>query len=91
MRIGLSQDHHFAKNIMHSIRPQRKPKEGPDDESSQEEDEDIYLKDFIKIFRNDEVSDNLIKVINEEVNFRKAVAVTNERKKQEKRYEQEQK
>ena len=30
------------------------------DDGSEEEDEDIYLKDFIKIFRNDEVGDNLI-------------------------------
>ena len=33
--------------------------------------EDIELKDFIKIFRNDEVGDNIIKVINDEVIFRK--------------------
>lgn len=31
----------------------------------------IMLKDFIKIFRQDEVSENLIKVINEEVNLNK--------------------
>jgi hypothetical protein len=29
------------------------------------------LKDFIKIFRQDEVSENLIKVINKEVNLNK--------------------
>ena len=49
---------------MHSIRPQ---KEGDD------EDIDIQLKDFITIFRNDEVSDKVIRMINEEVNYRKKV------------------
>jgi hypothetical protein len=29
------------------------------------------LKDFLKIFRQDEVSENLIKIINEEVNLNK--------------------
>lgn len=29
------------------------------------------LKDFLKIFRQDEVSENLIKIINEEVNLKK--------------------
>jgi Ca2+-binding EF-hand superfamily protein len=55
--IGLSQDHHFARKIMHSIRPHKE----------NDENMDICLKDFIKIFKNDEVSDNVIKMINEEV------------------------
>lgn len=49
---------------MQSIRP---PK-------TDDEDEDIELKDFITIFRNDEVSDNVIRMINEEVNYRKKVS-----------------
>lgn len=65
--IGLSQDHHFARKIMHSIRPHKA------DHEDNEEDADIELKDFITIFRNDEVSDNVIKMINEEVNYRKKV------------------
>lgn len=62
VRIGLSQDHHFAKKILHSIRPQTKSYVA-------EEDLEIRLKDFISIFRNDEVSDNVIKKINEEIAF----------------------
>lgn len=50
---------------MNSIRPSK-----ADDD---DEDVDIKLKDFIKIFKNDEVSDNVIKMINEEVNYRKKV------------------
>mmetsp|Transcript_34487 Transcript_34487/g.52775 ORF Transcript_34487/g.52775 Transcript_34487/m.52775 type:complete len:82 (-) Transcript_34487:2238-2483(-) len=76
---------------MHSIRPQVKAKSDDEEgEESEEPDEDIYLKDFIKIFRNDDVSDNLIKVINEEVNFRKQLAESLERKRSEKRLQQEQ-
>ena len=51
--IGLCQDHHFAKSIMASIRP---PHSAFDD--------DIVLKDFLKIFKNDEVSDRVVDVIN---------------------------
>ena len=62
--IGLSQDHHFARKIMASIRPQKA------DEDSDEE-VDIGLKDFITIFKIDEISDHIIKMINTEVNGRK--------------------
>jgi hypothetical protein len=48
---------------MHSIRP-------PNEE---DEEDDIQLRDFITIFKSDEVSDNVIKMINEEVNYRKKV------------------
>ena len=50
---------------MHSIRPCK--------EDDSDSDMDIELKDFITIFKNDEVSDNVIKMINEEVNYRKKV------------------
>ena len=42
---------------------------------------DIELKDFITIFKNDEVSDNVIKMINEEVNYRKKVQKMRQNKK----------
>ena len=44
------------------------------DEHDHPHSEDIELKDFIKIFRNDEVGDNIIKAINNEVIFRKKLA-----------------
>lgn len=50
---------------MQNIKP---PKAGDD------EDVDIQLKDFIKIFKKDDVSENLITVINEEVVLRKKMA-----------------
>lgn len=62
--IGLSQDHNFARKIMASIRPQKS------DEDSDEEI-DIGLKDFITIFKIDEISDHVIKMINTEVNSKK--------------------
>ena len=63
--IGLCQDHHFAKSIMASIRPK----------DSENFEDDIELKDFLKIFRNDEISDNVVVVINKEVIFRKEQAL----------------
>lgn len=65
--IGLSQDHHFAKKIMASIRPR----------GQTDQDADIELKDFLKIFKHDEVSDNVVKVVNQEVIFRKEQIVKN--------------
>lgn len=55
VRIGLSTDHHFAKQIMNSIKPYS---------SKKQKDFSITLQDFITIFKNDEVSNNLMKVIN---------------------------
>lgn len=63
--IGLCQDHHFAKSIMASIRPK----------DSENFDDDIELKDFLKIFRHDELSDKVVDVINKEVIFRKEQAI----------------
>ena len=63
VQIGLSQDHHFAKKIMANIQPPNKNKF--------QNNNNIMLKDFIKIFRKDEVSENLIKVINQEVKTNK--------------------
>lgn len=36
-----------------------------------DQEADIELKDFLKIFQNDEVSDNVVKQIDQEVIFRK--------------------
>ena len=58
---------------MHSIRPCK--------EDDSDSDMDIELKDFITIFKNDEVSDNVIKMINEEVNYRKKVQKMRQNKK----------
>ena len=63
VRIGLSHDHMFAKKILNSITPQ--VKDGGDDEV------DIRIRDFISIFRSDEISDRVIKYINEEIAFNK--------------------
>lgn len=60
VKVGLSQDHHFAKKIIESIRP-----------SGSDKNEDIQIPDFVKIFRHDEVSDNVTKQIFKEVQFRK--------------------
>lgn len=59
--LGLSSDHHFAKKILQAIDP--KSENG---NPSNFEDLKISLKDFIKIFKNDKVSDNLVKIINTE-------------------------
>ena len=72
IQIGLSQDPQFAKKIMQNIRPQKKSS-GAD--GSDGEEQDIELKDFIKIFKKDEVSENLIKVINQEVILRRKLAI----------------
>lgn len=61
VKIGLSQDHHFGMKILQSIRP-RGQKGG---------DQDIKIKDFIKIFKNDELSDHAIHVLNKEVKMQK--------------------
>ena len=69
VQIGLSQDHHFAKKIMYSIKPA--PAKGQNESA----DFEIKMRDFITIFRNDEVSENVIKMINNEVNFRKKMEI----------------
>ena len=68
VQIGLSQDHHFAKKIMYSIKPA--PQKG-----NESDEFEIKMRDFITIFRNDEVSDNVIKMINQEVTFRKKMEI----------------
>ena len=69
VRIGLSQDHNFAKKIMYSIK-----KIGPQLKEAQDEEEfEIKLKEFLTIFKNDEISDRVINMINQEVNNRKKV------------------
>ena len=111
VRIGLSQDHHFARAIMYSIKPRPSAKEEEKEkekkekkkaiekesengsekgsEDSSEEEDEIQLQDFIKIFRNDDTSENLIKVINEEVKFQRKQAEKAQAKKAEKEYLQQ--
>lgn len=48
IRVGLSQDHHFAKRIMQSVRDE--------DVSST----DIVMKDFIKLFKKDDLCERII-------------------------------
>jgi Ca2+-binding EF-hand superfamily protein len=50
VRIGLSQDHHFANKIMQTIK--------------QKDKEEIFIKDFLKVFKEDEISEQAIKRIN---------------------------
>lgn len=38
-------------------------------------DGDIELKDFLKIFKNDEISDHVVEIINKEVIFKKEQAI----------------
>ena len=57
VRIGLSHDHTFAKKILNSISPHVNI-------SKNDDDIEIRLKDFISIFRSDEISDRVIKKIN---------------------------
>jgi hypothetical protein len=57
VRIGLSSDHMFAKQIMNSIRPSR----------GGSADSEIKLKDFVKIFKEDKQMDYMISKINAEV------------------------
>lgn len=64
VRIGLSHDHQFAQKILNSISPHV-------NFSNNDDDIDIRLGDFISIFRSDEISDNVIKKINDEVAFNK--------------------
>jgi hypothetical protein len=63
--IGLCQDHHFARGIMASIKPK----------DTENFDGDIELKDFLKIFKNDEISDHVVEIINKEVIFKKEQAI----------------
>lgn len=53
VRVGLSQDHVFAKTLMSSF--------------SKEKDSDITLQDFFKLFRIDELCDRIIVQIQKEV------------------------
>ena len=70
VQIGLSQDHHFAKKIMYSIKP-------PPSKGGEGSEFEIKMRDFITIFRNDEVSDSVINMINQEVNSRKRKQLEN--------------
>ena len=64
MKIGLSQDHRFAKKIINAIKP-------PTQEDVPEQEIEIKLRDFISVFKNDEISDKILKKINEEIRDRK--------------------
>ena len=59
IRVGLSQDHHFAKRIMQSVR----------DENSTTTD--IVMRDFIKLFKKDDLCERIITQIKKAVTFKK--------------------
>ena len=69
IRIGLSSDHQFAKTIIAAIQPSKEVRKNNDD---------ITLKDFIKIFRSDEVGESIINVINHEITLRRKLKFKNE-------------
>lgn len=58
IKMGLSQDHHFAEKVLSTMK------------TDGNFDEDIELKDFIRIFKDDELSDFAINAINQEIKFR---------------------
>lgn len=64
MKIGLSQDHRFARKIINAIKPASM-------EDVDEADIEIKLRDFICVFKNDEISDKIMKKINEEIRDKK--------------------
>ena len=68
IQLGLSQDYHFANKIMQNIKPRN-------DDPNAEPVHDILLRDFIKVFKTDDVSENLITVINNEVNLKKRTRI----------------
>lgn len=68
IQLGLSQDYHFANKIMQNIKPRN-------DDPNAELVTDIQLRDFIKVFKTDEVSDLLITKINEEINLKKRTKI----------------
>ena len=55
VKIGLSQDHRFAKKIINAIKPKTK------DEGEEPEEIEIKIPDFIAVFKDDEVQDKAIK------------------------------
>ena len=57
--MGLSSDHNFAKKIIQALDPSQKGKVG-----AALEDMKISMQDFIKIFKSDKVSENMVKIIN---------------------------
>ena len=58
--MGLSSDHNFAKKIIQALDPSQKGKVGP----TNIEDLKISPQDFIKIFKSDKVSEQMVKIIN---------------------------
>ncbi|CDW75722.1 iki3 domain containing protein [Stylonychia lemnae] len=60
--LGLSSDSKFAVKILQSLDPKN------DGSQKGKDDLRITLKDFIKIFKSDKVSENLVSIINSEVN-----------------------
>ena len=70
MKIGLTHNHNFALKILHSMTPQvNKPYDGFDYNSEVV----IKQKDFIAIFRNDKISDEVIEKISEFVVSRRSM------------------
>jgi len=58
--LGLSSDSKFAIKILQALDPRN--------DGKGKEDLRITLRDFIKIFKNDKVSEHLVGIINSEVN-----------------------
>ena len=65
---------------MYAIKP-------PPSKGTEANEFDIKMRDFITIFRADDVSDNVIDMINREVNFRKRKELENLRKQKKAREE----
>jgi|LauGreDrversion4_2_1035121.scaffolds.fasta_scaffold136956_3 hypothetical protein len=59
--MGLSSDHNFARKIIQALDPSQKGKFG-----SSLEDMKISMQDFIKIFKQDKISENMVRIINQE-------------------------
>jgi Ca2+-binding EF-hand superfamily protein len=59
VKMGLSEDHHFAKKIMHAIKV--------DTSNESEKDFSITLGDFISIFSGGDAYKRVLEKLNEEV------------------------
>ena len=53
-------DHHFAKTIMYAIKPHVQLKK--------DTDWNMDMREFIAIFKTDIISENVVKLLNDEVN-----------------------
>ncbi len=69
--LGLSTDHHFAKKIIQALDQKQKAanQNGKSNFKNLQDGSDtkISLHDFIKIFKDDKMSDHLVEIINQDV------------------------